>query len=116
MTRGDRLTALDAGSRGVLLLFLRGGTGEDLHLSGGTIPGHDGSGQLHMAFAVPEGSLDDWRRRLAACGVTNYREMAWQHGGTRPYFLDPEGHVLELAEIGREAGGEGGRPNERDEG
>src|SRR3546814_20095016 len=66
MTRGDRLTALDAGSRGVLLLFLRGGTGKDLHLSRGTIPGHDGSGPLHLAFAVPAGRLDQRARGRAA--------------------------------------------------
>jgi len=100
MSRSDRLTAFDAGRQGVLLIFTRGATREDVSVPGGTIPGHDGSGPLHMAFAIPEDSLDAWRRRLAVCGVPIHSEMAWEQGGRSLYFHDPDGHVIELATPG----------------
>ena len=40
--RDQRLCAYDVGSRGVLLLFLRGRSFETVQLPGGTIPPHDG--------------------------------------------------------------------------
>lgn len=100
MSRGPRLTAFDAGRRGVLLVFRRGTTRDDVRLPGGVIAGHDGTGPLHMAFAVPADSLDDWRRHLAAQGVTIHSEMAWERGGRSLYFHDPDGHVIELATPG----------------
>ena len=39
-------------SRDVLLLFQRGSTEQTVTMPGGTIPGHDGSGRLHVAFAI----------------------------------------------------------------
>jgi hypothetical protein len=42
--RDQRLCGYDVGGRGVLLLFLRGHSLEPVHLSGGTIPPHDGHG------------------------------------------------------------------------
>lgn len=100
MSRAPRLVALDAGGSGVLLLFQQGATAEDVELPGGTIPGHHGSGRLHMAFAVPADALDDWRRHLATCGVPIRSEMAWPRGGHSLYFADPDGHVIELATPG----------------
>lgn len=100
MVRGPRLVALDAGRQGVLLLFLRGATSEDVVGESGTIPGHEGEGRLHMAFAVPAGSLDDWRRHLADEGVALIGEMRWPRGGRSLYLHDPDGHVIELATPG----------------
>ncbi|HET8728468.1 MAG TPA: VOC family protein [Alphaproteobacteria bacterium] len=100
MTRADRLTAFDAGRQGVLLVFRRGETRQDVQLAGGTIAGHDGNGPLHMAFAVPAEDLDGWRRHLAANGVAIHSEMAWSRGGHSLYFHDPDGHVIELATPG----------------
>jgi hypothetical protein len=48
--RDQRLCAYDVGSRGVLLLFLRGRSFETVQLPGGTIPPHDGHGPVHIAF------------------------------------------------------------------
>jgi catechol 2,3-dioxygenase-like lactoylglutathione lyase family enzyme len=48
----ERLTAFDAGRNSVLLVFARGASRADMSAVGGTIPGHDGSGPLHMAFAI----------------------------------------------------------------
>src|SRR6185503_13034712 len=53
MLSGDRLVALDAGDGTVLLLFQRGNSGP-LETSGGLVPGHDGAGRVHLAFAIGE--------------------------------------------------------------
>src|SRR5215831_13464325 len=66
MLQGDRLVALDAVGGTVLLLFRAGGTREALHLPGGTIPAHDGSGSTHMAFAIPADAFSAWEDHLAA--------------------------------------------------
>ena len=50
--RDARLCAYDVGGRGVLLLFLRGGSLAPSHLPGGTVPPHDGHGPNHMAFSI----------------------------------------------------------------
>ncbi len=67
-------------------------------LPGGTIPGHEGSGRLHFAFAVD--SLAGWRQQLAAHGVAIEGETKWPAGGTSWYFRDPDGHLVELATPG----------------
>lgn len=95
-----RLIALDAGQRGVLLLFQAGATSEDTHDPGGTIPGHEGTGRLHMAFAIPAEDLQGWRDRLAAEDVALTGEMTWARGGVSLYLADPDGHVIELATPG----------------
>lgn len=95
-----RFAAFDAGPSSVLLLFRRGGTLEDIHLAGGTIPAHDGSGPIHFAFRVPADSFGNWRDYLAGKGVPITAEMAWTQGGQSLYFNDPDGHVVELATPG----------------
>ena len=100
MVENDRLTAFDAGNHGVLLIFRRGGSTADLPNEGGTIPGHDGSGPLHMAFAIPADSYDTWRDHLRSAGVVERGEMRWKGGGRSFYFDDPDGHVLEVATPG----------------
>jgi catechol 2,3-dioxygenase-like lactoylglutathione lyase family enzyme len=100
MLRSPRLVALDAGRQGVLLLFLAGATSADVVEAGGTIPGHEGTGRLHMAFAVPAEDLESWRTRLATAGVALTGEMAWARGGVSLYIADPDGHVVELATPG----------------
>lgn len=96
----ERLTAFDAGAGGVLLVFPRGGATDDVTTSAGTIPGHDGSGRLHMAFAIAADAYEDWRTHLAREGVAIRAEMTWPRGGRSLYFDDPDGHVLELATPG----------------
>lgn len=100
MLESDRLTALNAGRGGVLLLFLRGASCEDMAGPGGVVPGHDGAGPLHMAFAIPADAYDRWRARLAEAGIPMRGEMRWPRGGRSLYFEDPDGHVLELATPG----------------
>ena len=100
MFRSERLTAFDAGRAGVLLVFLRGASATDMPSAIGVIPGHDGSGPLHMAFAIDAGTYDAWHEHLRGHGVPVYSEVRWPRGGRSLYFNDPDGHVLELATPG----------------
>ena len=84
----------------VLLLFPKGSATTTAVLPGGTIPPHDGSGRLHLAFAISAAELEGWRERLQAHGVAIEGEMAWPRGGTSLYFRDPDGHLVELATPG----------------
>jgi catechol 2,3-dioxygenase-like lactoylglutathione lyase family enzyme len=84
----------------VLLLFKKGSCTTTAVLPGGTIPPHDGSGRLHLAFAVSAAELEGWRERLQAQGVAIEGETAWPRGGVSLYFRDPDGHLLELATPG----------------
>jgi len=91
-----RLCALDVGGRHVLLLFLRGASLQASVLPGGVIPPHDGSGPLHIGFAVETASLAEWQSRLESHGVKILSTVDWPRGGKSIYFHDPDGHVLEL--------------------
>lgn len=100
MVEDSRLVAYPVAQGSVLLLFHRGSTLAPVTLPGGVVPPHDGSGPLHMAFAIPAESLDAWRTRLDAHGVAIESRVAWPKGGTSLYFRDPDGHALELATPG----------------
>ena len=64
------------------------------------VPPHDGSGPLHIAFAVSAEELAAWEQRLAAHGVEIEGRTKWRRGGESIYFRDPDGHLLELATPG----------------
>ena len=83
----------------VLILFLRGATAEPVAVPGaGVIPPHDGSGPLHFALAIADGSQDAWRRHLQELGTAVESEVEWPRGrGHSLYFRDPDGHCGELA-------------------
>jgi catechol-2,3-dioxygenase len=99
MLSGDRLVALDAGQGTVLLLFQHGNSGA-LETPGGLVPGHDGSGRVHIAFAIERGNLAAWESRLAHLGIDIESRVQWDGGGTSLYFRDPEGRSVELATPG----------------
>ena len=65
-------------------------------LEGGMLPPHGAAGPGHVAFAVAEGELAEWRARLEAHGVAVETEFAWPGGGHSLYFRDPAGNSLEL--------------------
>ncbi len=100
MYRDTRLCAYDVGSRGVLLLFLRGHSLETVKLPGGTIPPHDGHGPVHIAFSIAADQLEAWETRLTDAGVAVEGRTQWPRGGVSIYFRDPDGHLLELATPG----------------
>ena len=95
-----RLAVMDAGQSTVLLLFLRGGTTGGLETSGGRIPPHDGSGPIHMAFAIAADAFSAWEAHLREHGVEIESVVQWDRGGRSIYFRDPAGHALELATPG----------------
>jgi catechol 2,3-dioxygenase-like lactoylglutathione lyase family enzyme len=95
-----RLTAYAVAERDVLLLFRRGSARETTSFPGGVIPGHDGTGPLHVAFAIAREDLAGWEQRLAAHGVAIEGYTDWKRGGRSVYFRDPDGHLLELATPG----------------
>jgi catechol 2,3-dioxygenase-like lactoylglutathione lyase family enzyme len=96
----NRLCAYDVAGHDVLLIFRRGAATQIVTMPGGTIPGHDGAGPLHIAFAIAKDDLAQWERHLAAHGVVIEGATSWSRGGRSIYFRDPDGHLLELATPG----------------
>jgi len=95
-----RLVAMDAGASTVLLLFQRGATTAGANTPGGRIPPHDGSGPVHIAFAIPTESIAEWEAHLNANGVAIESRVNWPRGGQSLYFRDPAGHSIEIATPG----------------
>ncbi|MFG3592883.1 VOC family protein [Bradyrhizobium sp. RDI18] len=100
LTADPRFVAFDVGGRSVLLLFRRGSAPETIQLPGGTIPPHDGSGPVHMAFAIPAAELPMWEAALDKHNVAIEGRTDWPRGGKSIYFRDPDNHLLELATPG----------------
>ena len=100
MIQDERFCAMSVVGKQVLLLFRRGGAKAALSVPGGLIPGHDGSGETHFAFAIPTLELQPWERRLADFGVAIESKVAWERGGHSLYFRDPDSHLVELATPG----------------
>jgi catechol 2,3-dioxygenase-like lactoylglutathione lyase family enzyme len=98
--RDQRLCTYDVGGRGVLLLFLRGQSLQTVKLPGGSIPPHDGSGPVHIAFSIAADALSAWEARLKETDIAIEGRTTWPRGGTSIYFRDPDGHLVELATPG----------------
>jgi catechol 2,3-dioxygenase-like lactoylglutathione lyase family enzyme len=92
----ERFCALDVNGKSILLLFVRGASNENTTLPGGMIPAHDGSGSIHVGFAVEAAQLAAWEKQLSANGVEILSRVEWPRGGRSVYFRDPDGHLLEL--------------------
>jgi catechol 2,3-dioxygenase-like lactoylglutathione lyase family enzyme len=84
----------------VLILFRQGATTRPITLPGGVIPGHDGSGQSHFAFAIRADDLLAWEDRIAQAGIAIESRVRWAPGGESLYFRDPDRHLVELATPG----------------
>ena len=95
-----RMCAYDVGGRSMLLVFRRGESLETVTMPGGTIPPHDGSGPIHMAFAIETGELAGWEGRLREHDVVIEGRTDWPRGGRSVYFRDPDNHLLELVTPG----------------
>ena len=90
----DRLWALAAGTRQILLVCKRGASAR-------LAPGaHDAQGPQHIAFAIAKDQLDAWRETLDAQHVAIEEIRDWPLGGRSLYFRDPDGHLVELASPG----------------
>jgi catechol 2,3-dioxygenase-like lactoylglutathione lyase family enzyme len=95
-----RMCAFAVGASNVLLLFRRGASLATVTMPGGTIPSHDGSGPLHVAFAVGQEELPRWEDHLGRHRIAIEGRTDWPRGGHSVYFRDPDGHLLELATPG----------------
>jgi catechol 2,3-dioxygenase-like lactoylglutathione lyase family enzyme len=91
-----RACALNVGGRSVLLLFARGQSTESHQAPGGRIPPHDGSGPVHIGFAVNAAELEAWQARLHERGIAIESSVEWPRGGRSIYFRDPDGHLVEF--------------------
>jgi catechol 2,3-dioxygenase-like lactoylglutathione lyase family enzyme len=94
IVNSDRLIAMSMLEKHVLLLFKKGASAALPNTA------HDGSGWLHLAFAISRKALPEWRAHLARHGVAIVEERVWERGGTSLYFRDPDGHLLEVATPG----------------
>jgi catechol 2,3-dioxygenase-like lactoylglutathione lyase family enzyme len=90
----DRLWALAAGPRQVLLICKRGASAQLPLIA------HDARGQQHIAFAISKDNGDAWRQTLEDQGVAIEQIRDWPLGGRSLYFRDPDGHLVELASPG----------------
>jgi catechol 2,3-dioxygenase-like lactoylglutathione lyase family enzyme len=61
------------------------------------IPLHGSKGEGHVAFAIEENELDEWRGFLIANDIPIESEVTWPNGSVSLYFRDPAGNSLELA-------------------
>lgn len=96
----DNFAALSVAGEQVLLLFEHGAAAKPTTSDSGTIPPHDGSGRLHVAFAIDTEDFADWEARLRQGGLTIESTVRWPRGGTSLYVRDPDGHLVELATPG----------------
>ncbi len=101
LRRDERFCALRIADEQVLLLFRRGHSLETIRLNDGAmIPGHDGSGPLHVCFGIPANDLSGWEAKLERLGIALESRVRWPSGATSLYFRDPDRHVVELATPG----------------
>ena len=62
--------------------------------------GHDGSGPVHLAFAIAVEDVAAWDARLAELGISVESRVRWSRGGISIYFRDPDNRSVELATPG----------------
>ena len=96
LLESDRLVALDVAGKSVLLLFKQGATAGNYTTPGGVIPGHDGSGVTHFAFAIAADELPAWRDHFKRLGVPIESTVTWNGGAVSLYVRDEDQNLVEL--------------------
>ena len=59
------------------------------------VPKHGMSGEGHIAFAVRDHEIDQWKERLTEHQISIEKEICWQRGRSI-YFRDPSGNSVEI--------------------
>ncbi len=77
----------------MLLLFLA----NECNVPDSNLPRHGALGAGHLAFAVPDHEIPQWKNHLQLCGVAIEQVVDWPQGGRSLYFRDPAGNSLEVA-------------------
>jgi catechol 2,3-dioxygenase-like lactoylglutathione lyase family enzyme len=77
----------------MLLLFLA----NECNVPDANLPRHGAHGPGHIAFAVPDDDIPQWKKHLQRCGVAIEQTVNWPQGGRSLYFRDPAGNSLEVA-------------------
>lgn len=96
----ERMCAFNVSNLQVLLLFKRGASNVPMERPHGTIPPHDGSGRLHMAFSISADELRKWEEHFREKGISIESRVAWPRGSTSLYIRDHDGNLIELATPG----------------
>jgi catechol 2,3-dioxygenase-like lactoylglutathione lyase family enzyme len=83
---------------GVVLIFdPRNTANQSTTVNGAAVPLHGTQGAGHIALAVPEDDLVEWRTYLERSGVAIESEVTWPRGGRSLYVRDPAGNSVEIA-------------------
>ena len=59
------------------------------------VPKHGMRGEGHIAFAVRDHEIDQWKEHLTAHGINIEKEICWENGRSI-YFRDPSGNSIEI--------------------
>jgi catechol 2,3-dioxygenase-like lactoylglutathione lyase family enzyme len=81
----------------VLAIFNRSMTREGNQVA----PAHGATGVQHMAFEVPDGEYEEWKKIFTEKGIEIIQEVEWEsrnNGAKSFYFIDPAGNNIELSE------------------
>lgn len=99
---GFRLVGKEAGRH----LFFRAGSSVFLLFDakatkrpGGATPAHGALGSGHTCFVVARQDYQGWKDHLQSRDVEIVREAEWKEGARSFYFHDPDGNVLEIANV-----------------
>ncbi len=83
---------------GVVLVFdPRTTANQSTSVNGAAVPLHGARGAGHIALAVADAQLAEWRTYLERSGVTIESEVTWPRGGRSLYVRDPAGNSVEIA-------------------
>lgn len=69
---------------------------EQTQMNEADIPLHGTKGDGHIAFAIDENELDEWREFLIDNNIPIESEVTWPNGSVSLYFRDPAGNSLEF--------------------
>ncbi len=86
---------------GMLLIFNPGHTSaEQTFVNGSPVPLHGAKGPGHLALAVEENDIPQWKERLISYNIEIESEVNWPNGCHSIYFRDPSGNSVELVSSG----------------